>query len=84
MRFANFLLTFCNCLFIIASAESEVRTISPKTGRPPKEDARREQITLRLRSETMEKLKECAERNNITRTEVIERGIDFVDEATKK
>lgn len=32
----------------------------------------------------MKKLKECAERNDITRTEVIERGIDMVDEATKK
>lgn len=71
-------------IYIIALAESEVSIISPRTGRPPKDDARREQLTLRLKAETLKKLKECAERNGITRTAVIEQGIDMVDEATKK
>ena len=58
--------------------------MTPRMGRPIKPDARREQITLRLRKETMEKLQECADRNGITRTEVVERGIEMVDKATKE
>lgn len=58
--------------------------MSPRMGRPPKENARREQLTLRLRKETMDQLRECAARNGITRTEVVERGIEMVDRATKE
>ena len=39
---------------------------------------------LRLTKEKADQLQECSERLNISRAEVIERGIDMVDEQTKK
>lgn len=39
---------------------------------------------LRLTKEKADQLQKCSERLNISRAEVIERGIDMVDEQTKK
>ncbi|MEG1515281.1 MAG: hypothetical protein RSD95_10385 [Clostridia bacterium] len=59
--------------------------MSPRTGRPPKEDAKKSaRIEIRLTPARAEKLKLCAARLGTSRAEVIERGIDMVDEATKK
>lgn len=59
--------------------------MSPRTGRPPKGDAKKNiRLEIRITKEKSEQLKECADRLNISRAEVIERGIDLVDEATKK
>lgn len=53
--------------------------MSPRTGRPQKEDAKKVKLTLRLNEATAAKLKKCAERLNMTRTEVIEKGIDLMN-----
>lgn len=53
--------------------------MSPRTGRPPKGDVKREKLTLRISQETARKLQLCAERLRISRTEVIEKGIDKVE-----
>ena len=59
--------------------------MSPKTGRPPKQDAKRIQLTLRIKEDTAKKLIDCARVLEVSRTEVIERGVDkMADEAKKK
>lgn len=58
--------------------------MSPRTGRPIKgEEKKSVRIEIRITESKAEQLKECAERLNISRAEVIERGIDLVDEKTK-
>lgn len=58
--------------------------MSPRSGRPPKEVKKSVSIGLRIKEETAYKLKWCAERLNLSRTEVIERGIDMVEAKIKK
>lgn len=59
--------------------------MSPRTGRPPKDGKSKSvRLEIRLTEEKAEQLKECATRLNTTRSDVIERGIDMVDKATKK
>lgn len=59
--------------------------MSPKTGRPPLGDKKKSvRVEVRLTSEKAKQLKDCADRLEISRAKVIERGIDMVDEATKK
>ncbi len=58
--------------------------MSPKTGRPHKEVTKSVNLGLRLTKETADKLQRCAESLGISRTEVIEKGIDLVDETIKK
>lgn len=53
--------------------------MSPKMGRPPKENPKSINIGIRLTKETAEKLQRCADSLKISRTEVIERGIDLVE-----
>lgn len=59
--------------------------MSPKTGRPTKEDQKKSvRIEIRMTEKRAEQLKRCAEALNISRAEVIERGIDLVEESIKK
>ncbi|MDE7230438.1 MAG: ribbon-helix-helix protein, CopG family [Oscillospiraceae bacterium] len=52
--------------------------MSPRTGRPPKENPKDTRIQIRLDKETLDKLDECAEREQTSRSEIIRRGIDLV------
>ena len=52
--------------------------MSPRTGRPPKEITKSESLQLRITKETAAKLRYCAEQLGVSRTVVIERGIDKV------
>ena len=58
--------------------------MSPKTGRPHKEVTKNVSLGLRLTKQTAEKLQECSDILKISRTEVIEKGIDLVYEGLKK
>lgn len=60
--------------------------MSPDRGRPRLSDAEKKVVRfeLRLTKEKADQLQKCSERLNISRAEVIERGIDMVDEQTKK
>ena len=58
--------------------------MSPRTGRPPKEVTKDVNLGLRITKETAEKLQWCAEKLNVSRTEVIEKGIDLVERSLKK
>ena len=52
--------------------------MSPKTGRPPKEVTKSQSLQLRITKETADKLQRCAEQLGVSRTAVIELGIDKV------
>ena len=58
--------------------------MSPRTGRPRKEITKSVNIGLRLTEETAAKLQRCADTLGISRTEVIELGIDLVEQGMKK
>ena len=58
--------------------------MAPKTGRPRKEVKKSVNIGFRLTEETANKLQRCADALKISRTEVVERGIDLVEKGIKK
>lgn len=58
--------------------------MSPRTGRPPKDKTKNVNIGFRISEETAEKLKKCANALNISRTAVIEKGIDLVEAEIQK
>lgn len=60
------------------NAKSEVNMMSPKIGRPKSKNPKSIDIKVRIDEETNGKLIKFAEKNNITRTEVIRKGIDLV------
>lgn len=53
--------------------------MSPRTGRPLKGEKRKDvSLQLRISEDTANKLNECSEILGISRTEVIEQGIDLI------
>ena len=58
--------------------------MSPKIGRPPSENPKDKMIRVRMDSETIEKLDQCAESLETTRSEVIRMGIDRIADEIKK
>ena len=58
--------------------------MSPRTGRPPQGDYQSVNLGLRLTKETAAKLQRCADTLGISRTQVIEKGIDLVEQDMKK
>ena len=58
--------------------------MSPRTGRPHKEVTKSVNIGIRITEETAKKLQRCAETLGVSRTVIIEKGIDLVEESLKK
>lgn len=58
--------------------------MSPRTGRPPKVDAKNVRIQIRADKDTIKKLDLCAEYENTTRSEIVRRGIEEVYAKIKK
>ena len=52
--------------------------MSPRTGRPLKENPKDTRIQIRLDKDTLKKLDECADEKSTTRSDVIRQGIDLV------
>ena len=52
--------------------------MSPRRGRPPKENPRNVNLNLRLTREEADLIQECADSLNTTRTEVIVKGVKLV------
>lgn len=53
--------------------------MSPRTGRPPKgEQSRTNKITIRISDQEAQKIQECADRLDSTRTDAIMAGIDLL------
>ena len=60
--------------------------MSPRTGRPIKGTSKRDKsLQLRMSTEELELLDECAKRLNTTRTDIVNKGIQLVkDELDEK
>ena len=58
--------------------------MSPRTGRPPKENPKDSRIYVRMDKETLETLDQCADRLNMNRSEVVRKGIRKVKEEVDK
>lgn len=58
--------------------------MSPRTGRPKEENAKRTQIVVRLNDEDVEKLDECAAEMHLTRAETMRQGLRVLHEGIKK
>lgn len=58
--------------------------MSPKTGRPPKENPKNIKINLRFTQETADVLQDCAEKMNESRAAVVEKGIYLVKAELEK
>lgn len=58
--------------------------MSKKMGRPPKDTTKSVNIGLRITEETANKLQKCADHLKVSRTRVIEKGIDLVEETINK
>lgn len=56
----------------------------PKTGRPKSENPKNIRFEIRLDKETNDILERCAERLQITKTDVVKQGILMVDATTKE
>lgn len=53
--------------------------MSPRTGRPPKGDTRKDQrLQIRMSKEELQTLDECTRRMSATRTDVVIEGITLV------
>lgn len=58
--------------------------MSPRTGRPPKMGkSKTVSLQLRITQETADKLQDCAKALSISRTEVIEQGVDLIHKKVK-
>ena len=58
--------------------------MSPKAGRPPIEKPKNVKMNIRISEETAKDLQECAEKLNVSRINVIEKGIRLVKDQIKK
>lgn len=59
--------------------------MSPRTGRPPKgETSKNISLQLRISEKTADELKKCSEILNVSRTEVIEKGVELIYKETVK
>ncbi len=58
--------------------------MSPRTGRPPKENPRNVNLNIRLTEKESNDIRECADRLNLSRTDTIMKGIELVKSELKK
>ena len=58
--------------------------VNSKMGRPKIENPKSKQISVRLDNETFEKLEECSKTLNLTRVEVLRKGVDKIFSDIKK
>lgn len=52
--------------------------MSPRTGRPPSDNPKNIKIGLRINQTTADLWQECADRMNLSRTQVLERGLELI------
>ena len=57
--------------------------MSPRTGRPLKDDARHEKLNLRITEQEKEEIQKCADALNTTRTDAIMQGIRLLMNSQK-
>jgi hypothetical protein len=59
--------------------ESEVKRMSPRTGRPPIENPKMERITVRLTEYQQKILQKCSEKFGATKADIICRGLALME-----
>lgn len=58
--------------------------MSPRTGRPKSDNPKNVRLEIRLTQQDADRLQKCSEVLNITRTDVILKGIDLVEAELNK
>ncbi len=58
--------------------------MSPKTGRPKKDDARDKKINIRLRQDELDLIEKCANKLQKSRTDAIMQGVNLLDKSLEK
>lgn len=58
--------------------------MSPRTGRPPKENPRKINLNIRLTEQEAQDIQECADELKVSRTDAIMKGIQLVKAELKK
>ena len=58
--------------------------MSPRTGRPRKENAKTDKVTICLDKTTREKLNQYCERENVSRSEAVRRGVGLLVDKEKE
>ncbi len=58
--------------------------MSPRTGRPPKENPRNVNLNIRITEAEAKDIQECADAMGTTRTDAIMKGIDLLKKSLKK
>ncbi len=58
--------------------------MSPRTGRPPKENPRNINLNIRITKEESERIQNCADKLNMTRTDTIMKGIGMVEKEVEE
>ena len=53
--------------------------MSPRIGRPPKENPRNINLGIRITKDEADRIQKCADKLNMTRTDTIMKGIDLVE-----
>lgn len=78
-KFFGKLLTFAVAYIIIKPWQKRGDEMSPRTGRPIKGDSKRDKsLQLRMSQQELDLLDECAQTLEITRTDVVNKGIRLV------
>lgn len=57
---------------------------SKKTGRPPSENPKDKTLRVRVDEQTIEKIDQCTQSLNTTRSDIVRKGIDKVYDDLKK
>lgn len=58
--------------------------MSPKTGRPKKDDARDKKLNIRLRQDELDLIEKCANQLRKSRTDAIMTGVSLLERSLEK
>ena len=65
-------------IYFNCATESEVLNMSPRTGRPKVLSPKTIEIKARIDEKTNDRLNQYCEKHNVTRTDVVRKGIETV------
>lgn len=82
LKFGN-LLDFCTYKSLYYIYRKRGEKMSAKMGRPT-DNPKNIRFEIRLDNDTNEKLEKCSSELNLTKTDVIRKGIDLVEKSIKK
>ena len=78
-------MTFCTRYNIInARAKKRGDELSPRIGRPPKDNPRNINLNIRISKDEANLIQKCADELEMTRTDVIIKGVNLVEKELKK